>query len=230
VRVFAEQAVPGLLDFQTREHAGKKYVAMVIQEDAGFEETPTLFYAVLPGALCLSFSSRVIENAIDRGIGRTEGVAIPAETLWAGRSAALRIGGAFRDAVASDLIKLAIRDQLRARSWANLAILNEWKRLGVEDPLAYHEERWGTRLVCPGGGDYVWNEAASTMESTAFGHPAGPKDGPLLPPALETLRQLDFGLDFESFDVAPVELREGQRLRRNPTTSRGLRARVKLRR
>ncbi|MEM9379568.1 MAG: hypothetical protein AAGB93_06410, partial [Planctomycetota bacterium] len=228
LRIMAEQAAPGILEFATREHAGRKYVAIEIQEGAGFEETPTIHYAVLSGALCLSFSSRVIEGAIDRANARAAGDEVAGAEPWIGGSTALRIGGAFQDAAASEMVDLAVRDRLRARSWSNLAILNEWRRLGANDPQAYHETRWGARLVCPGGGEYVWNEAASTMESTVYGHPAAPLDGPLLPPAIEALRQLDFGLAFESLDVTPPEARERARPRREDGTAEGLRARFRL--
>ncbi|MEM1448669.1 MAG: hypothetical protein AAF957_13645 [Planctomycetota bacterium] len=228
LRVMAEQATPGLLDFATREYGGRQYVAIEIQEGAGFEETPTIHYAVLPGALCLSFSSRVIEGAIDRANARAAGDEVAGAEPWIGRSTALRIGGAFRDAAASEMVDLAVRDRLRARSWSNLAILNEWRRLGARDPLAVYEARWGARLVCPGGGEYVWNDAAGTMESTVYGHPATPKDGPLLPPAIEALRQLDFGLEFESLEITPPEQREGERRRRDAAAAQGLRARFRL--
>ncbi|MEM9802909.1 MAG: hypothetical protein AAGA20_21465, partial [Planctomycetota bacterium] len=211
-RAFAESAVPGLLAFETREHADQKYVAIVVSDSSGFGETPEIYYAVLPGALCLSFSERVVQGAIERAHAPKDDAALPEP--WAGRSAALRIGGAFRDAIAAELIDVAVRDRLRARSWLNLPILNEYRRLGIADPVAYHERRWGVRIVCPGGGSYAWNDDAGTMESSVYGHPAAPKDGPLLPPALEALRQLDFGLDFETFAVTPPELREGERRRR----------------
>jgi hypothetical protein len=89
--------------------------------------------------------------------------------------------------------------QLRARSWANLPILNEWHRLySGEDPVALHERVWHETLVCPARGKYVWNEAWQTMESTAYGHPGEPKPGP----PVKTLDLLDFeyanlGLTFE---------------------------------
>ena len=70
-------------------------------------------------------------------------------------------------------------------SWGNLPILNEWKRLFPEDDsVALHERLWGVKLVCPGGGEYKWNESWQTFESTVYGHPAEPKNGPMAPPQL----------------------------------------------
>ena len=71
---------------------------------------------------------------------------------------------------------------------SNLPALNEWKRLFPDrDPVAVHREVWGVTLVCPGGGNYVWNEKYATMESTVYGHPGQPKSGP---PATARAEQL----------------------------------------
>ena len=68
-------------------------------------------------------------------------------------------------------------------SWANIPILNEWKRLFPDrDPLDAHEQLWHVRLLDPAGGDYKWNDEWQTMESTTHGHPAQPKPGPATQP------------------------------------------------
>ena len=61
-----------------------------------------------------------------------------------------------------------------------------------------HQEVWKTRLVCPGGGSYVWNEQWQTIESTAYGHPGEPKDGPDWPEALRKILFGNFGVTFEN--------------------------------
>ena len=96
----------------------------------------------------------------------------------------------------------------RARSWGNLMILNEWHwRYGDTAPMAVHEQYWQTRLVCPGGGDYVWNEEFKTMESTVFGCPARPKQPASLATPLTKIKQLGMGLTFEDNGLrAKVEL------------------------
>jgi hypothetical protein len=58
-----------------------------------------------------------------------------------------------------------------------------------------HEEVWGTKLLCPGGGDYVWNESYRTMESTVYGHPGQPKTSSNKALAAYTRGQL--GVSFE---------------------------------
>jgi hypothetical protein len=81
-------------------------------------------------------------------------------------------------------------------------------RLRVEAPAAVYERISGTRLVCPGGGRYVRNDAWRSMESTAFGHPGEPKEGPpdLLPFA--GWASGSFGLTFEDDGLrAACELR-----------------------
>ena len=93
--------------------------------------------------------------------------------------------------------------------WDNLPILNQWKRLYPDrDPVAVHRQVWGVTLLCPGGGKYVWNEKYRTMESTVYGHPGQPKEGPPAPPVLSGFASGDFGLTLENQGLrARVELR-----------------------
>ena len=77
-------------------------------------------------------------------------------------------------------------------------ILNEWKhRYPDQDPVGLHERYWQTRLICPGGGQYVWNEQWQTMESTVYGCPAAPKEGPVAAPVLHAIKYGNFGVTFE---------------------------------
>jgi len=66
-----------------------------------------------------------------------------------------------------------------------------------QDPVGLHEQYWHTRLVCPGGGQYVWNEQWQTMESTVYGCPAAPKEGPVAAPELQAIKYGNFGVTFE---------------------------------
>jgi hypothetical protein len=86
---------------------------------------------------------------------------------------------------------------MRRRSYDNLPILNELKRrYPNQDPVATYERLWAARLVCPGGGEYVWNDKWQTMESTVYGHPGEPKEAN--PPKPYAKWQAgDFGLTFE---------------------------------
>jgi hypothetical protein len=87
---------------------------------------------------------------------------------------------------------------MQARAWGNLPILNEWKRrYPDQDPVGLHEQYWHTRLVCPGGGQYVWNDQWQTMESTVYGCPAAPKAGPVAAPELQSIKYGNFGVTFE---------------------------------
>ena len=60
-----------------------------------------------------------------------------------------------------------------------------------------HQRLWGTTLLCPAGGRYVWNAGHRTVESTATGHPGAPRAAAVTLGALEPFRAADFGLDFE---------------------------------
>src|SRR5262249_50862670 len=97
---------------------------------------------------------------------------------------------------------------LQMRSWSNIPILNEWKRLFPDlDPVKVHERLWHTTLVCPGGGQYVWNDQWKTMESTVYGHPGEPKAGPKATSVLGRFQNANFGLTFEEHGLrARMEL------------------------
>jgi hypothetical protein len=91
-----------------------------------------------------------------------------------------------------------LRHTLQLRSWGNLSILNEWhRRYPARDPVKLHEKFWQTRLVCPGGGEYVWNDEWQTMESTVYGHPGEPKAGPKIASPIAGLTAGNFGINFE---------------------------------
>ena len=87
---------------------------------------------------------------------------------------------------------------MQKRAWANLPILNEWKRrYGGRDPVELHEELWKIRLIDPAGGRYTWNAKWQTMESSVYGHPGKPKEGPATPPLASGVLGGNFGVTFE---------------------------------
>src|SRR6185437_4473266 len=89
--------------------------------------------------------------------------------------------------------------EMQARSWANIPILNEWKRrYPDQDPVEVHQRLWGARLVDPAGGQYVWNDQSQTLESTTLGSPVSPKIPDSLPGFLASILSGEFGLDFEN--------------------------------
>ena len=100
------------------------------------------------------------------------------------------------------------RTAISLQCWNNLPILNEWHRLYPDrDPVAVHEAVWGERLVCPAGGNYVWNPKWRTMESTVLGHPGEPKPGPDTIGPLRDLKSADFGISFQDGGLrATVEI------------------------
>jgi hypothetical protein len=209
LRAYLEQSSPDLLAYETREHNGRRYVrAGERRTGPGGDAAPAggfaLFYAATSDALVVSPNERVVTRFLDR-LDKSEGKVGPQADRppvephepWLGESLAVQ---ASRDGL--QLLEAAgqsvWRETLQRQSWSNLPILNEYRRLFPDrDPVQVHEDLWGVRPICPGGGRYVWNETWRTMESTAFGCPAAPKPGPDALGALKNLRVARFGLTFE---------------------------------
>ena len=156
-------------------------------------------------ALLVTLNENVLKRSIDRQLAReaakkdkTAGAGRRPQKPWLGSNVALQV-----DRKAIDIVGgLNHEDRqfaMQIRAWSNLPILNEWKRLYPDcDPVELHERVWKIRLICPGGGRYVWNDKYQTMESTVYGHPGEPKTGPAAPPALGEFASGDFGLTFEN--------------------------------
>lgn len=116
---------------------------------------------------------------------------------WLGESFALQVDGRFIQMLLGSR-DIGYRDELARQSWSNLPILNEWHRLYPDrDPVEVHEQVWRTRLVCPGGGKYIWNDEWQTMESTVFGHP-GHETEKEVPNVWGDLLRANFGITFEN--------------------------------
>jgi hypothetical protein len=163
----------------------------------------------------------VLERALDRRVARRtarkaaasgegdpsamsavpDATVAPAEPVlpdWPGRHLCLAIDGKLLPVLERVASTLTGSHPLREASFSNLPILNEWRRLEPDqDPVDVHERIWKRRLLCPGGGRYVWNEAWRTMESTVYGHPGEPRPGPTLPGALAHIARAAAGLTFE---------------------------------
>jgi hypothetical protein len=116
---------------------------------------------------------------------------------WRGETFNLELWGVpFRELIA--LSDREHRKEAAKLSWGNLPILDEWKRLFPDrDPVAFHERLWGVRLVCPGGGRYVWNEQSRMMESTVYGRPEAPKEAEQSLPQLRDFRGIRIGVSIE---------------------------------
>ncbi|MGC8639232.1 MAG: hypothetical protein ACP5XB_05060 [Isosphaeraceae bacterium] len=221
VRGFLEQSAPDLLVYETREHNGRHYVRAGDKRpeahggpDGGF----ALYYAATPHALVVSPNEKVVTRFLDRldaaeGKGHAQADRRPAQPAerWLGESLAVQARTNGFQLLAFES-QSAIGQMPRRQCWANLPLLNEYHRLFPDrDPVQMHEDLWGVRLTCPGGGRYVWNETWGTMESTAFGCPAAPRPGPETLGVLKNLRAGQFGLTFKdqglrarvAIDLAP---------------------------
>lgn len=206
VRGWIEESAPGMAAWETRTYHDQAYVRAGLSEKARSEsrgeafDTAGVYYAAMPRALIVTLNEDLLKRAIDRELARTKKDAKPEAPAqpWPGQSVAAQVS---KDGIEmfDSLGGREFAQELRRRSWANIEILNEWKRLFPgEDPVKVHERWWGTRLVCPAGGTYAWNESAGTMESSVLGHPGNPK---AFDDALGQLRQVDsarFGLTFEN--------------------------------
>lgn len=200
VRGWLEQSSPGMLEWETRKHGEQPYVRIGLAERArnegnGFDKL-NVYYAAMPRSLIVSINEQTLQRAIDRAAAPEPKRPVP----WPGESMNLVVTRDGAQVLAGIDGGASVNTLPQAGSWANLPILNEWKRRYPDrDPVEVHRERWGSVLVCPGGGLYQWNERYRTMESTVYGHPGEPKTGPGpldLHPAKGLLRG-EFGLTFE---------------------------------
>jgi hypothetical protein len=206
LRGFVEQTAPRMTSWQNLDYNGQAYVKVTPTEAAGEENGMTnlaVYYAVTPKSLVLTLSETVLRRALDRQSARAKAKADdkPYETSakpWLGTNLCLQVDQGILAAFES-IGDERYRTAQQLLSWNNIPILNEWKRLFPgHDPIKLHEQFWQTRLVCPGGGKYVWNEKWQTMESTVYGHPGEPKPGPENVTPLSRFGGGNFGLTFEN--------------------------------
>jgi hypothetical protein len=206
VHAYIDQSSPGMLTWESKTYKDQPYVKVAPTERArkNFSIGGSLefFYAASGDSLLVTLGEPLLKRAIDRQLAREEakkkGEKRPEiERPWLGESMGLQANrnllGVFATLTFTDYQRM-----LQRRSWGNLPILNEWKRrYPNEDPVKLHAKFWQTELICPGGGKYVWNEKWQTMESTVYGHPGEPKDGPIVTPGMLGLESADFGMTFE---------------------------------
>ncbi|MCH7728033.1 MAG: hypothetical protein IH991_16385 [Planctomycetes bacterium] len=226
VRAFIEQTAPDMTEWKTKRHNGQAYVRVGLSE-TGRAQSPNglnnlaIYYAATGDGFTLTLNEDLLKRALDRRVARREAatkgepVKRPARRLL-GKSLCVQA-----DKSLLELIKAGFagqyQDAMRQRAWSNLPILNEWKqRYADRDPVALHAQFWQRKLICPGGGKYQWNEKWQTIESTVYGHPAEPKDGPPLPLALQGLVFGNFGITFEENGLrARVELEQERQSRQS---------------
>jgi hypothetical protein len=211
-RAFLEQTAPGMTAWESLKYIDQPYVKIVPTERAKGQhkeiEKLAVYYVASGDALLVTLNENVLKHAIDRQLAREAAKkdgnsTVPAaakadQKPWLGENVGLQV-----DRKAIDVISALQQDErqleMQVRAWSNLPILNQWKRLYPDsDPVELHERVWKIRLICPGGGRYVWNDKCQTMESTVYGCPAEPKEGPMTSAALADFARANFGLTFEN--------------------------------
>lgn len=209
LRAFVEQTAPGLTRWETLTYRDHPYVKITATDrERGLPaelRNIAIYYAALPDSLTVTLNENVIKQALERDAVRAKAKSAGKAAAEAGAGIAAVSGGNVALHVDREVLEIAnrlSRDEyqaaMQASAWGNLSILNQWKqRYPDHDPLEVHRRVWNTELVCPGGGKYVWNEKYATMESTVYGHPGEPKQGPPAPPVLSSFRSAAFGLTFE---------------------------------
>jgi hypothetical protein len=208
IRAFVEAAAPGMTLWETKQHGEQPYVRIGPSEasknmDPEMLEKFAIYYLLTPDSITLSLSEDLIRRAIDRRLAEGEQ---PAGDPLLGEHICLQVDMKVPEMVAffrggdTDMIS-----ELQQVSWGNLHILNEYKSVWPDrDPVQVHEQLWGIRLVCPGGGRYAWDAEWQTMESSALGHPGKPlrNTDRFLP--LQGWKRGNFGLTFENEGLRAV--------------------------
>ncbi|HEX7449315.1 MAG TPA: hypothetical protein VF306_17300 [Pirellulales bacterium] len=222
VRTMVDQTAPGMTLWEPLSYRDEPYVRVgptararrdlrgAVPEAA----RPSLYYAFSADGLLLTPCEPLLKRYLDRVLLRREpgkaaaqenaeadaqdAAARPIAGPWLGDNLCLHL-----DRKAIQMLVMArdsgYRRTLEERSWSNLPILNEWhRRYPMHDPVEVHEQVWATRLTCPGGGKYVWNDEWQTMESTVLGHPGQPKPQAALPDVWSSLLGGSFGITFEN--------------------------------
>ncbi len=216
VRAFVEQTAPRATHWESLSYKDEPYVRItpstrvVSEEDA--VSRLAIYYSPSPESLIITLSEKVLRRALDRRLARRaakeEGKPLETEPAWLGESLCLKA-----DTRALKVISAVFgndyRMAMQKRSWANLPVLNEWRRrYPDQNPVKLHQRVWKVRLIDPAGGRYVWNKKWQTMQSSVYGHPGKPKKGPATPPLVSGIVGADFGVTFERDGLrARAELR-----------------------
>jgi hypothetical protein len=207
LRARIEETAPGIIKWETLEYRETPYVKVseIKPENAG-GPSHVVYYWTSSESLVASFHEGVLKRAIDRQLDRRNSpqnpeakVAGPAH--WLGDHLCVRLDGQFHKLLAV-IYRAHYQRAMQNSAWSNIPILNEWKREFPDlDPLRAHEILFHRQLICPGGGEYRWNEEWQTMESTVYGHPGQPRTGPELPAAFLDYQSENFGVTFEEHGV-----------------------------
>jgi hypothetical protein len=211
LRAFIDQTAPGMLQWETVTYKEHSYVKVGTtptgNEMVGIPSSLALYYMPTPQVLILSPNALLLERAIDRNAMRQtaaesgKGVQL-ADNPWLGENVSVSANKA-AFAILQAFFHSDLDATLQRRAWGNIPILNEWRRRYPQTPpVDFHQRFWQTRLVCPGGGEYVWNDEFQTMESTVYGCPGKPRTGEQrVVNLLAEVVRADLGLTFENDGV-----------------------------
>ncbi len=206
LRAYLDQVVPEMLLWEPRKHGEESYVAVRFRESTGSDITEEfrLYYQLSADRLTLSLSETVLQRSIDR----TKARKLAADESGSGVEAPTpeRLGDSFEVSVDQRVVDAvrALSDDsfsktMQRRAWANLPILNEYRRLYPDrDPINVYEELWGVTLLCPGEGTFTWDAKFQTMRSTAYGHPGQPLEMDAYPAVIREIERAEFGMTFEN--------------------------------
>ncbi|MGC4006779.1 MAG: hypothetical protein QM811_28095 [Pirellulales bacterium] len=219
LRAYIEQTAPGMTQWEAIKQGDLSYVKISPTASArGMAprkaQDIAVYYVISGKQLTFSLHEKTIQNSLRRQAERdkkataeVDGAKTP-QHEWLGKNFSVDVDRKFLD-FAALLSSRQQQNDLQVLAWGNIPILNEWRRLyPTRDPVEIHRLAWKTELVCPGGGKYVWNEKWGTYESTIYGHPGDPKDGPIVTPGMLGIERAAFGLTFEDQGLrAKAEIR-----------------------
>jgi hypothetical protein len=205
-RAFAEQSSPGLTVWETLKYNEQPYVK--VSAAPGREGLPedfngaALYYASTSRSLVVTLNEELLKRSLDRMAKKQASAGDGNETkskaeTWLGKSVAVKVK---KEAITilQGLFQENLNSVMERRAWGNIPILNEWKRRYPDmSAVKFHNRFWQTKLICPGGGEYVWNEEYKTMESTVYGHPGQPRVVKKTPRSPFDFTGVDLGLTFE---------------------------------
>ena len=194
VRAAIESSAPDLVKWELRKHGEKSYVLIRGNEEDMPDEFVLCYYASSK-ALLISLDEDVLMRAMDRELaGADEAAAVP---LGQARQVLMETRPDFMLDMGSMIEDVGMDERRQQESWKALPILNEWhRRFPNEDPVEFHQTVFGEDLFCPGGKGYRWNSEDLTIESVAYGHPAGPRNEGMPQPWIKKFGTLRAGLEF----------------------------------
>jgi len=201
LRAFVEQTAPGLTHWENLTYNSQSYVRITAAESSQNRSSAwkmELFYAPTPDELLFTISEKLLKAYLDRKASNKRKTAED-QTLapWLGKSMCFTARDPILD-VLRILYGAHMKTAAQRMAWENIYILNEWKRrFNVKSAVDFHRRYWHTKLICPGGGEYVWNETYRTYQSTEFGHPGQPKEDTVFNDPLYNVQEVNLGLTFE---------------------------------